>query len=120
MVNLSQAIAETSVADNETINDSLNNLSQAINDIPSLITINGSTLKNWDTGNPTEWLPRLDDGLNISTNITQLTGDLTLLLQGMNAGFVAAHVDQAHGENVDAPANAIYGFSLIDAQQYTG
>ena len=36
MVNLSQAIAETSVADNETINDSLNNLSQAINDIPSL------------------------------------------------------------------------------------
>ena len=98
MVNLSQAIAETSVADNETINDSLNNLSQAINDIPSLITINGSTLKNWDTGNPTEWLPRLDDGLNISSNITQLTGDLTLLLQGMNAGFVAAHVDQAMGK----------------------
>ena len=98
MVNLSQAIAETSVADNETINDSLNNLSQAINDIPSLITINGSTLKNWDTGNPTEWLPRLDDGLNISSNITQLTGDLTLLLQGINAGFVAAHVDQAMGK----------------------
>ena len=94
----SQAIAETSVADNETINDSLNNLSQAINDIPSLITINGSTLKNWDTGNPTEWLPRLDDGLNISSNITQLTGDLTLLLQGINAGFVAAHVDQAMGK----------------------
>ena len=65
MVNLSQAIAEASVADNETINDSLNNLSYAINDIPSLITINGSTLKNWDTGNPTEWLPRLDDGLSL-------------------------------------------------------
>ena len=87
MANLSQAIAETNTADNESINASLDNFSHAINDIPSLITINGSTLQNWDVGNPIEWLPRLDSGLNISSNITQFTTDLTLLLQGMNAGF---------------------------------
>ena len=63
---LQNSISLVANSNNSTISESLELLELASLQIPEPSLVTSQTLRNWDAGNPSEWLERIDAGQNIS------------------------------------------------------
>ncbi len=79
-------------ANDTTRQGALENLSESAASIPSPSQINADDLRDWSAGEPEQWLQRMDQGQNISSNLTAISAQLGALMQGENAGQIASTV----------------------------
>ena len=97
------AIGGVLTADNESLSQALGNLSLAAESIPSASEMNGTDLMNWDAGAPSEWLLRLDNGANLSSNLGAMLG----MLEATTANRSGAQIGQIMA--VTGPMNGQLG-----------
>ena len=89
MDELKSDVSALMMADNDSRSEVLQNLSTSSENIPSPKQIQPSELRNWSAGNPEEWLARIDDNQNISSDIGIVMGQLNTLLQVSNSTEIA-------------------------------
>ena len=75
---LESAIGSVLTAENDSLSQALGNLSAAAEAIPSASEMSGADLINWNAGTPSDWLPRLDIGANLSSDLGAMLGMLEL------------------------------------------
>ena len=75
---LESAIGSVLTAENDSLSQALGNLSAAAEAIPSASEMSGADLINWNAGIPSDWLPRLDIGANLSSDLGAMLGMLEL------------------------------------------
>ena len=100
---LESAIGGVLIADNESLSQALGNLSLAAESIPSASEMNGTDLINWDAGAPSQWLLRLDNGANLSSNLGAMLG----MLEATTANRSGAQIGQIMA--VTGPMNGQLG-----------
>ena len=100
---LESAIGGVLTADNESLSQALGNLSLAAESIPSASEMNGTDLMNWDAGAPSQWLLRLDNGANLSSNLGAMLG----MLEATTANRSGAQIGQIMA--VTGPMNGQLG-----------
>ncbi len=106
---LESAINELKNIDNASLNSHLGNLSNASTNIPSPTAITPEELRNWQPEDPNIWLNRLDSGVNLSSDLQVISGDLDELVQGPNASEIAMVTGPIHGK-----IGALIGMQSID------
>ena len=98
---LESAIGSVLTADNESLGQALGNLSAAAEAIPSASEMSGADLINWNAGTPSEWLPRLDNGANLSSDLGAMLGLLELTTtnrSGAQIGQIMAVTGPMNGQ----------------------
>lgn len=98
---LESAIGSVLTADNDSLGQALGNLSAAAEAIPSASEMSGADLINWNAGTPSEWLPRLDNGANLSSDLGAMLGLLELTTtnrSGAQIGQIMAVTGPMNGQ----------------------
>ena len=98
---LESAIGSVLTADNDSLGQALGNLSAAADAIPSASEMSGADLINWNAGTPSEWLPRLDNGANLSSDLGAMLGMLELTTtnrSGAQIGQIMAVTGPMNGQ----------------------
>lgn len=98
---LESAIQSVLTADNDSLGQALGNLSAAAETIPSASEMSGADLVGWDAGTPSEWLPRLDSGANLTGNLGAMLGMLemtTVNRTGAQIGQIMAVTGPMNGQ----------------------
>ena len=98
---LESAIGSVLTADNDSLGQALGNLSAAAEAIPSASEMSGADLINWNAGTPSEWLPRLDNGDNLSSDLGAMLGLLELTTtnrSGAQIGQIMAVTGPMNGQ----------------------
>ena len=82
-------------ANDTTRQEALENLGESAASIPSpkKSQINADDLRDWSAREPEQWLQRMDQGQNISSNLTAISAQLGALMQGENAGQIASTIE---------------------------
>ena len=86
---LQLAIDAVAASDNESLSSNLANLSAASSSIPSPGMVSAADLRNWQPEDPNLWLDRIDEGANLTSNLSALSAGLTNLIQGPNSSEIA-------------------------------
>ena len=94
---------------NESLSSHLNNLSQVSESIPSPSFVTAEDLRNWQPGEPSLWLDRLDSGVNLSLDLQAISSNLNALVQGQNASEIAMVTGPILGK-----IGALIGMQAID------
>lgn len=95
------AIGSVLTADNDSLGQALGNLSAAAEAIPSASEMSGADLINWNAGTPSEWLLRLDNGANLSSDLGAMLGMLELTTtnrSGAQIGQIMAVTGPMNGQ----------------------
>jgi predicted RND superfamily exporter protein len=71
-----------SAMDDDQLSAALANLSSAAAAVPAVETVTPERLLAWDAGEPEAWLPRMDNGTNLSSELGALSGQLEGLAEG--------------------------------------
>ena len=98
---LESAIGSVLTADNDSLGQALGNLSAAAEAIPSASEMSGADLNNWNAGTPSEWLLRLDNGANLSSDLGAMLGMLELTTtnrSGAQIGQIMAVTGPMNGQ----------------------
>ena len=98
---LESAIGSVLTADNDSLGQALGNLSAAAEAIPSASEMSGADLNNWNAGTPSEWLLRLDNGANLSSDLGAMLGMLeqtTTNRSGAQIGQIMAVTGPMNGQ----------------------
>ena len=98
---LESAIGSVLTADNDSLGQALGNLSAAAEAIPSASEMSGADLINWNAGTPSEWLLRLDNGANLSSDLGAMLGLLELTTtnrSGAQIGQIMAVTGPMNGQ----------------------
>ena len=98
---LESAIGSVLTADNDSLGQALGNLSAAAEAIPSASEMSGADLINWNAGTPSEWLLRLDNGDNLSSDLGAMLGMLELTTtnrSGAQIGQIMAVTGPMNGQ----------------------
>ena len=86
---LQVAIDAVASSDNESLTSNLANLSTASSSIPNPSLVSAADLRNWQPEDPNLWLERIDEGANLTSNLSVLSAGLTNLIQGPNSSEIA-------------------------------
>ena len=89
ITDLQASIDAVAASDNESLTGNLANLTAASSNIPSPDLVSASDLRNWLPENPNLWLERIDEGVNLTSDLTDLSIGLTNLIQGQNSSEIA-------------------------------
>ena len=98
---LESAIGSVLTAENDSLGQALGNLSAAAEAIPSASEMSGADLNNWNAGTPSEWLLRLDNGANLSSDLGAMLGMLELTTtnrSGAQIGQIMAVTGPMNGQ----------------------
>ena len=87
--NLQASIDAVAASDNESLTGNLANLTAASSNIPSPDLVSATVLRNWQPEDPNLWLERIDEGENLTSDLTDLSIGLTNLIQGPNSSEIA-------------------------------
>ena len=114
IISLSQHINLVANSTDENRNAAITALNDKVESIPSPIPVTAQDLRDWEPENPSDWLQRLDDGANISSNLIILNSNIEFMLQnlGDNATLVAATAGQISGK-----IGILIGMQSIDYKQ---
>ncbi|DAC41722.1 MAG TPA: hypothetical protein D7H83_00565, partial [Candidatus Poseidoniales archaeon] len=86
---LQLAIDAVASSDNDSLASNLANLTEAGNNLPSPELVSASDLRNWQPEDPNLWLERIDNGANLTSDLSVLSAALTNLIQGPNSSEIA-------------------------------
>ncbi|MEE2984856.1 MAG: MMPL family transporter [Candidatus Thermoplasmatota archaeon] len=106
---LQNSISLVSNSNNSTISESLEQLELASLQIPEPSLVTSQMLRNWDAGNPSEWLERIDAGQNISANLFSIGSQIENLLELSNNSNLTVIVGQ-----ISAKLGALIGMQSLD------
>ncbi len=111
---LAQHINLVANSTSENRNATIAALNDKIDSIPSPMPVSAEELRNWNPGNPSEWLLRLDNGSNISSNLFDINSNIEFMLEnlGQNASLVASAAGQISGK-----IGILMGMQSIDYKQ---
>ncbi len=111
---LTQHINLVANSTSENRNATIAALNDKIDSIPSPMPVSAEELRNWNPGNPSEWLLRLDNGSNISSNLFDINSNIEFMLEnlGQNASLVASAAGQISGK-----IGILIGMQSIDYKQ---
>ena len=84
------ALLEVQTANSSQLQGALNNLSAASQSMPQTGEITPEQMRAWSPGNPSEWLPHIDEGNNLSSEIGALIGQMN----GLTADRTASESGQ--------------------------
>ena len=106
---LQNSISLVANSNNSTISESLKQLELASLQIPEPSLVTSQMLRNWDAGNPSEWLGRIDAGQNISANLFSIGSQIENLLELSNNSNLTVIVGQ-----ISAKLGALIGMQSLD------
>mgnify|MGYP001388931405 CR=1 FL=1 len=89
IIELELAIDGVAQSNNTTLGTALDSLIVASNNIPTPGLVNSSELRNWQPGDPKEWLERIDNYQNINQSLQAISSSLTSLIIGPNSTEIA-------------------------------
>ena len=89
IIELELAIDGVAQSNNTTLGTALDSLIVASNNIPTPGLVNSSELRNWQPGDPQEWLERIDNYQNINQSLQAISSSLTSLIIGPNSTEIA-------------------------------
>lgn len=89
IIELELAIDGVAQSNNTTLGTALDSLIVASNNIPTPGLVNSSELRNWQPGDPEEWLERIDNYQNINQSLQAISSSLTSLIIGPNSTEIA-------------------------------
>jgi predicted RND superfamily exporter protein len=84
------ALLEVQTANSSQLQSALSNLSAASQSMPQTGEITPEQMRAWSPGNPSEWLPHIDEGNNLSAEIGALIGQMN----GLTANRTASESGQ--------------------------
>ena len=84
------SINDVLLADDANLTGALANLSASASLIPSADPLTGQELVNWDAGEPSEWLERLDQGANLTASLGAMLG----MMESLNMNRTGAQIGQ--------------------------
>jgi len=84
------SINDVLLADDANLTGALANLSASASLIPSADPLTGQELINWDAGEPSEWLQRLDEGANLTASLGAMLG----MMESLNMNRTGAQIGQ--------------------------
>jgi len=87
---LQGAVVGVLTADDDNLTAALTNLSEAALLVPAVEPVTAERLHAWEVGEPATWLPRLDNGTNLSNDLGAIMGQL----EGVSTGRTPAQVGQ--------------------------
>jgi predicted RND superfamily exporter protein len=90
---LQAAVTEVMLADNDSLDAALANLTNAASLVPPVDSVTAERLLNWDPSDPDVWLARMDNRSNLSGDLGALMGQLSALATGrspVQMGQIAA------------------------------
>ena len=106
---LQNSISLVANSNNSTISESLEQLELASLQIPEPSLVTSQTLRNWDAGNPSEWLERIDARQNISAYLFSISSQIENLLEVSNNSNLTVIVGQ-----ISEKMGALIGMQSID------
>ena len=109
IIELELAIDGVSQSNNTTLGTALDNLIIASKNIPTPGPVNSSELRNWQPGDPQEWLERIDNYQNINQSLQAISSSLTSLIIGPNSTEIAVATGPIIGK-----IGALIGMQDID------
>ncbi len=84
------SINDVLLADDANLTGALANLSASASLIPSADPLTGQELVNWNAGEPSEWLERLDQGANLTASLGAMLG----MMESLNMNRTGAQIGQ--------------------------